>query len=128
MKRYGQVLKLTTALLVIALMGPSVATLGCEIFCVAEHHAGAAPDAGGCHEHSSPASEAPAVGAVHACHDLFDAPLLVNPSGAPAVPLPVVVSDDQPHGDTTGAAFAVRRSIARLKPHALPPLATPLRI
>ena len=128
MKRYVQVLKLTTALLVIALMGPSVATLACEIFCAAGHHTAAAPDAGTCHEHNSPASDAPAVRALHACHDLFDAPVLVNPSGAHAVPLPTVVSEDQSHGDTQRAAFAVLLSTARLKPHALPPLATPLRI
>ena len=129
MKKYVEMLRVTALLVVVSLIGPSVATLACEWACAPQPDVIVASEAaGGCHDHGDSAPDGPAVAAGHSCHDLADAPILVNPAPAHAAPAPLIVRLARSSLDDHAPPFHRPASIARLKPHDPPSLTIPLRI
>jgi hypothetical protein len=117
-------MRLCSALLTVALLGPFAMPMLCDLVCAAKHQRTDAK--GSCHQHST-SGTTPTVGAGHLCHELTSAPAsIVTDARQAGVSAPAIVEMPltlfvESAGDVTHRT----RDVAHAPP---PPLITPLRI
>jgi len=104
------VARLLACLLVVALAGPSVATLACEWLCAAHHQQSATTEASGCHGHH-PDGDSPKLAAGDVCHDLLSGDVMLRPATVQvdsdlAILAPAVLSPFETFPPTTFAEGA----------------------
>jgi hypothetical protein len=117
--------RLLAILLTVALTGPSVGALVCELACAAEH--ARVPAAGSCHEHGTPASSA-ALAPAHVCHDVSE-PQPSIAAGSPQLDPRLVADVASPLGTFTSTLRSPVVTAPHVATHAPPPTpSNPLRI
>jgi hypothetical protein len=85
-KRYLRMARLGAALLVIALTGPSLVPLACELTCGSAHRYATGNSTDGCHQHDQQ-PDAAALSAGYICHDPLAGTLLVRPAASALTPV-----------------------------------------
>jgi len=117
--------RLLAILLTVALTGPSVGALVCELACAAEHVR--VPAAGSCHDYGTPTSSA-TLAPAHVCHDV-GAPQPSIAAGSPQLDPRVAADVASPLMTFTSTVRSHVATAPHVATHAPPPKSsTPLRI